>query len=112
MTDKMDLPLDDIVKMNKTSGGGKKRTRMFRSHGNRGVSGSGGLGGRGGKARFGRGGALRALPHQMHANAEVTNKILVSNLANTVSDEDVRELFHEFGQIRYSALHHDTRGRR
>ncbi|TRY63441.1 hypothetical protein TCAL_07953 [Tigriopus californicus] len=40
-----------------------------------------------------------------------SNKLLVSNLAITVSEEDVKELFSEFGDLTSASLHHDQMGK-
>lgn len=40
-----------------------------------------------------------------------SNKLLVSNLAITVSQDDVTELFSEFGDLTSASLHHDQVGR-
>ncbi len=136
--DKMQMSLDDIISMNKTSGGGgdNKANNSNNNSANRNNGGGGG-----GKMRRGRSQgqtrstfndgyraraqelALRRLMRRQQgqgqgqagrtqAPALASNKILVSNLAETVSESDVMELFQEFGRIRYAALHHDAAGNR
>jgi THO complex subunit 4 len=40
-----------------------------------------------------------------------SNKIIISNLAPSVSNGDVQELFGDFGRVHAAALHHDGLGR-
>lgn len=103
MAEKVDLSLDDIIKMNKNKN--KKRVT-----------------GRGGKA-----GGLK--PKKRLQNLGVRSKIInkggpknmsprkestllhVSNLHFNVSNEDIRELFAEVGPIRKATVHYDKSGR-
>ena len=127
--DKMSMSLDDIINMNKSgngggggSGGGKMSVAGQRRQ-RRQTAGGGGGGGPGYAAsaqnlaaqrllRRQSAGAALAPAAQLSASAPLplSNKVLVSNLAETVSDADVRELFSEFGALRYWALHHDAAG--
>lgn len=126
--DKMDLSLDTIIEMNKSvqgaakgAGGGKSRKRRSYPghHGGGPVAGTGAdtdsqgfedpVRGAGASAQHLAAARLRRSAPGPRVDS---NKILVSNLADTVSDDDVAELFSEFGKVRYSALHHDAGGRR
>ncbi|XP_023237397.1 THO complex subunit 4-like isoform X2 [Centruroides vittatus] len=131
MSDKIDMSLDDIIKLNKND------YRMLRGRGQR-----GGRGGRGrSSATTGRSrgaGAIRTrtnrgrsrptpynrpkeLPdkwqHDMFdggVGQRITTgptKLLVSNLDYGVSDADIKELFAEFGPLRKAAVHYDRSGR-
>lgn len=140
MADKIDMSLDDIIKMNRS----QFRTTRGRGRGR----GRGGVAGRGGARGFGgavRRGTLRGrarqqpyarsftqakeLPdrwqHDMYDGVSgrraVTgglggagmgpSKLLVSNLDYGVSDADIKELFAEFGPLRKAAVHYDRSGR-
>ena len=50
----------------------------------------------------------RSTSHQPKKSSSIeSSKIIVSNLADTVSQGDVEELFTEFGRLRHCALHYD-----
>ena len=119
--DKMNLTLDQVIAVNKNkgnnananaAGGGKMRNkkRVNKRSGWRGgydaAARAGHQGGEGGGVA-----APVSLPRRFSVSP-VSPKLLVSNLAPTVSDADVAELFSEFGAVRYSALHHDAQGQR
>lgn len=131
MGDKIDLSLDDIIKQNKDKRGGRGRG------GGRGTGGRFNRG-RGGRRDGGRGrGRGRPSPytrsdkvpedrwdHDMYSgggggpirrgnrgNLGGVGKLLVSNLDFGVSDQDITELFSEFGAMRKSAIHYDRSGR-
>ncbi|KAM9315256.1 THO complex subunit 4-B-like [Pholidichthys leucotaenia] len=138
MANKMDMSLDDIIKMNKKAGGegGGSRggTPSYRG------SGSGRAGGstrpnRGRPNSFNRGGNYRPKPysrprelpdkweHDMFDDEQrgrgtgaerVTGgsgKLLISNLDFGVSDSDIQELFGEFGALKMASIHYDRSGR-
>merc|ERR1719433_1297446 len=140
MTDKIDQSLDDIIKKNKGnrgSGGGRGRGRggrgggggrgARRASGGRGGGGAsrGGRGGRRGGGRgaprspYVRGNADRSWDHDMYdgprrggvASAQTTAKLVVSNLEFGVSNNDVTELFSEFGRLKNAVVHYDKSGR-
>ena len=100
----LDLDLDQIIERKRRGGGGGR---------------IGGRGGREGRGSFrGRGGfpfnsgPRHALPPPPRTAVWVpTNKIIISNLAETVTGSDIHELFADHGRIRFSALHHDGVGR-
>ncbi|XP_027140856.1 aly/REF export factor 2 isoform X2 [Larimichthys crocea] len=141
MSDKMNMSLDDIIKLNKKGGSGRGG----------GSSRPGGSSGRtgGGSSRparsrqnnFNRERNNRTTPytrprelpdkwqHDMFeehaggrrgpsAGAEAsvessssTGKLLVSNLDFGVSDSDIKELFAEFGALKKASVHYDRSGR-
>ncbi|KAF5953780.1 hypothetical protein HYC85_006636 [Camellia sinensis] len=132
----LDMSLDDIIKMNKKSGGG-------------GGGGGGGGANPRGRARNSGPGPARRLPnrssnrttpysagmvqapettwqHDMfadHATAaypaqvgrvsaiETGTKLFISNLDYGVSNEDIKELFAEVGDLKRYSIHYDRSGR-
>ncbi|KAF3687170.1 THO complex subunit 4 [Channa argus] len=137
MADKMNMSLDDIIKLNKKGSGGRGG----------GSSGQGGSSRRaGGSSRpvrsrqnnFNRERNTRSTPytrprelpdkwqHDMfeeHAggykgqsaggdrSVESNGKLLVSNLDFGVSESDIKELFAEFGPLKRTSIHYDRSGR-
>ena len=107
-TEMVDLGLDQIIeRKNRRGGGGRGR-----------IGGRGPFRGRGGFASGpapagSPGPGPRPLPPLPPRNAVwvPTNKILISNLAASVTGADIHELFADHGRIRFSALHHDGVGR-
>lgn len=111
--------------LRRTRGGGVGQRRGNRGNGRangsmmrsarpaaNGARGAGGIRGRGARGRGGRAagrglargaanGAGRALP----------GKITVRNLQWSVSDDDIKELFSQFGELKTSAIHYDRTGR-
>jgi len=133
----MDLSLDDLIKINKKTGGGR---RGGRGGGNKRNSTGGGVGqrrnnnrgGRGGRRSFGNGRSNNApsgkWDHDMYKGNGGSNnqgrfnggsgfgqggsgKLIVRNLDFGVNDNDIRELFGEFGTLKKSAVHYDRTGR-
>ncbi|OON17084.1 hypothetical protein X801_07085, partial [Opisthorchis viverrini] len=108
----MDLSLDDIIQRNRKQPRGRGRARGANPL--RGVR-------RGGIARRSTGGGARVLPekwqHDMFQGGRdgrqpsVSNKLHISNLDFGVSNDDINELFREFGAIRRAAVHYDRSGR-
>ncbi|CAK9137853.1 unnamed protein product [Ilex paraguariensis] len=123
----LDTTLDDLIKKNKASGGGGGSFR------GRGRSGPGPA------RRFSNRGANRAAPytapkapdsgwkHDMFggdqaltymaqaggrsSSIETGTKLYVSNLDYGVSDEDIKELFSEVGDLKRNSIHYDRSGR-
>lgn len=121
----LDMTLDDLIKNNKKSGGGRGRGR-----------GSG----PGPARRFPNRGANRAAPYAAAAKApesawkhdmfggdqsmgiagqgggrassiETGTKLYISNLDYGVSNDDIKELFAEVGDLKKSSVHYDRSGR-
>lgn len=125
----LDMTLDDLIKKNKTGTGGKPRGR------GRGAAASGA----GPSRRFPNRSANRAAPystakapetawnHNMFAadqgvafgqgggrsssSIETGTKLYISNLDYGVSNEDIKELFSEVGDLKRYAIHYDRSGR-
>ncbi|XP_056135643.1 THO complex subunit 4-like [Lampris incognitus] len=141
MADKMNMSLDDIIKLNKRSGTdrGSRGGRGQRAPGRGGnaASSGGSWPSRSrpgsGRERNGRPAPYirpRALPdkwqHDLYdggfgervvghlgevKGVESGGKLLVSNLDFGVSDADIKELFAEFGSLKKAAIHYDRSGR-
>ncbi|XP_040000769.1 THO complex subunit 4-like [Xiphias gladius] len=137
MADKMNMSLDDIIKLNKKGGSG----RGGRSSGSGGSSGWAGGSSRPVRSRqnnFNRERNNRSTPytrprelpdkwqHDMfeehvsgrqvqsagaERSVENSGKLLVSNLDFGVSDSDIKELFAEFGALKKASVHYDRSGR-
>ncbi|KAG8655355.1 THO complex subunit 4A [Manihot esculenta] len=124
MSSALDMSLDDIIKSNKKSGSSKTRGRGRAS-------------GPGPARRFTNRGANRAAPytapkapettwqHDMFADQgvgypglagrspaiETGTKLYISNLHFGVSNEDIKELFSEVGDLKRCSIHYDRSGR-
>jgi len=108
-----------------SGGRGGRGPRVSGARGGGGASrgGRGGRrgGGRGGASRtpYVRGNADRSWDHDMFdgprrggvATASATAKLIVSNLDFGVSNNDVTELFSEFGRLKNAVVHYDKSGR-
>ncbi|CAL4938791.1 unnamed protein product [Urochloa decumbens] len=135
MAETLDMTLDDIIKNNKksnpSSGGGR------RSRGSASGGGGGGSGGVGPTRRpFKRSGNRQgpyqppkapdaAWQHDMYPGAaagggsgggrvsaiETGTKLYISNLDFGVSNEDIKELFSELGDLKRSSINYDRSGR-
>uniref|UniRef100_A0A3Q0SU78 RRM domain-containing protein n=1 Tax=Amphilophus citrinellus TaxID=61819 RepID=A0A3Q0SU78_AMPCI len=139
MADKMDMSLDDIIKMNRkggSSGGGRGRGTSVRAGGS-GRGGGPSRPARGRQSNFTRNSRpTPELPdkwqHDMfeeHTGGRGGNsggnsggssggndggnsgKLLISNLDFGVSDSDIKELFAEFGALKKASIHYDRSGR-
>ncbi|XP_029189669.2 aly/REF export factor 2-like [Acropora millepora] len=126
-SDKVDMSLDDIIKLNKKGNRGRR--------GGRGRPTRGG-GGAGGRVRGGRINKNRPMPYSrpkqlpdkwQHdlfdgdsgfrggrtrgGGISTGCKLSISNLDFGVSDSDIQELFSEFGALKKAAVHYDVSGR-
>ena len=111
LSNALDLSLDDIVKIKNIKkhtkhkfhggGGGGPQNKYSRQNQHR-------QGGNGATNFRSRGGGHTPVPA---AQGIESSKIIVSNLAYSVSSDDVQELFAEFGQLRRHALHFDQFGK-
>ncbi|XP_038064213.1 THO complex subunit 4-A-like [Patiria miniata] len=146
MTEKIDMSLEDIIKMNKTNKRGGGRGRGGRGRGAGGQTRGGAVGGRtrggsgagvGGAIRRQNRGGARPTPysrpkqvpdqwqHDMYEGAgsgryrtsgtisgqNQQGRLVVSNLDYGVSDDDIKELFGDFGVLLHGAVHYDQSGR-
>ncbi|KAJ6670582.1 RNA AND EXPORT FACTOR BINDING PROTEIN [Salix viminalis] len=118
MSNTLDMSLDDIIKNSKKSGFGNSRGR-----------GRGRPSGAGPARRFPIRAANRAAPYTAAKAPESTwqhdmfrnqsgrtsslegNKLYVSNLDYGVSNEDIKELFSEVGELKKYSIHYDRSGR-
>ncbi|XP_047317254.1 THO complex subunit 4B-like [Impatiens glandulifera] len=107
----MDMTLDDLIKVNKKSSGASRGGRTRPS-------------GPGPVRRFSNRGGSRPAPyatsqvtaHPAQAGARPTSietgtKLYISNLDYGVSNEDIKELFSEVGDIKRYGIHYDRSGR-
>ncbi|CAK7331608.1 unnamed protein product [Dovyalis caffra] len=122
MSSALDMSLDDIIKNSKKSGSGNFRGR------DRG-RGRGRPSGTGPARRFPNRGPNRAAPYPTAKAPESTwqhdmfrdqsgrtsslegNKLYISNLDYGVSNEDIKELFSEVGELKRYSIHYDRSGR-
>ncbi|OAY37838.1 THO complex subunit 4A [Manihot esculenta] len=123
MSSALDMSLDDIIKNNKKSGSGNARGRGRPS-------------GPGPARRLANRGANRAAPYTASKAPETTwqhdmftdqgmaygqagrasaietgTKLYISNLDYGVSNEDIKELFSEVGDLKRYSIHYDRSGR-
>ncbi|KAF5744625.1 THO complex subunit 4A [Tripterygium wilfordii] len=113
MSNSLDLSLDDLIKNSKKSGSGNARGRGRGS-------------GPGPARRFPNRGANRAAPYAAakadpgvgygvqagrSSSIETGTKLYISNLEYGVSNEDIKELFSEVGDLKRYAIHYDRSGR-
>lgn len=133
----MSMSLDDIIKMNKKGGSGR-RGESSRPGGSSGRAGGSSRPARSRQNNFNRERNNRSTPytrprelpdkwqHDMfeeHAGGyrgpssgadrseESSGKLLVSNLDFGVSDSDLKDLFSEFGTLKKASVHYDRSGR-
>jgi len=134
MGDKIDMSLDDIIKLQGPSG--RKQGRGAGPTKRGAAGGAGNAGGRSTAGNRNRGSVLRnkitrntrtapyarastrapeKWQHDMYdgpsRGSSASSHLLVSNLDYGVSDNDIQELFAEFGQLRKAAVHYDRSGR-
>jgi len=133
MAEKIDMSLDDIIKRDKISTGRKRgQTGGPRRGGTQrgGPRGGRQLGG-GGPQRVTRVTRNRSLPYSRPSQTsdkwqhdlfdsglktrsfgnKQNSHLMVSNLEFGVTDDDIKELFGEFGPLRKAAIHYDRSGR-
>ncbi|KAM7277661.1 hypothetical protein ACFE04_004795 [Oxalis oulophora] len=136
MSKGLDMSLDDIIKSNKTSGSGPNSSRGRGGGGGGPRGGGGGSFNSGPARRFPNRAVNRAAPYgvarapavmafQQHgmfpdlaatapvaASAlETGTKLYISNLDYGVSNEDIKELFAEVGDLKKYSIHYDKSGR-
>jgi len=132
MADRVDMSLDDIIKKDRITG--RPPGARGRGRGGPRVGGGRGRGGNQGNLRRAQGGRVerssprgrntRSAPyarpnnaggqwkHDLYANkGPVSGRLMITNLDYGVSDNDLNELFSEFGVVHKAAVHYDKSGR-
>ncbi|KAA8539437.1 hypothetical protein F0562_026129 [Nyssa sinensis] len=123
MSEALDMSLDDIIRNNKKSGGSYGNLRG-RGRGRGRGFGSGSGSGAGPVRRFANRAPTRMNPYltpqlaQVQelltiggANTEAGTKIYVSNLDYGVSNDDIKIIFSEVGDLKRYSIHYDRSGR-
>lgn len=112
MADRVDMSLDDIIKLNKSTN--KPQTRGNRPNkrpqqsGNKPAEGANRLRKPGSRPGLVSKGAAAA---RVSPNKREPTMLHISNLHFNVTNEDVRELFSEVGPVKKAAVHYDKSGR-
>ncbi|CAK9866545.1 unnamed protein product [Sphagnum jensenii] len=123
MSSVLDMSLDDMIKTNKQGGRrGGRGGRRGRRGGFRNNNTTGGYAG-GPKATGPVRRQMKRAPHDMYENMvpatvirpplgfETGTKLYISNLDYGVSNDDLKELFAEVGELKRCSIHYDRSGR-
>lgn len=110
MADKVDLSLDDIIKMNKKGGNNQNKRGNKQQQTKPNLQRLRNLGARSGIVR--KGGPRQVNPRQQQTSPKKELTMLhVSNLHYNVSNNDIKELFSDIGPVRKAVVHYDKSGR-
>lgn len=108
MAEKVDLSLDDIIKMNKKNASNQRGSRQNNKPNAQKLKK---LGVRSGIIRKGGPKPVSNRQQQQTTPVKEPTMLHVSNLHYNVSNDDVKELFSEIGALKKAAVHYDKSGR-
>lgn len=111
MAEKIDLSLDDIIKMNKKGGNNPNKRGNKQQQNKPNLQRLRNLGARSGIVRKGGPKPINQRQQQQTSPKKELTMLHVSNLHYNVSTNDIKELFSDIGPVRKAVVHYDKSGR-